>query len=411
MPVLEYLRAAAGDLLRHKLRTFLTTLGIIFGVGAVISMLSIGAGAQAQAMEVIDAMGLRNIIVREKPVEADDLYTIRERSLGLALRDVDGIRAVAADVVAASPRKRVRVDRVLSEHGRSEGQVLGVGRDWFGLQNLRLAEGALFDRIEEDSFQRVAVLGARARRDLFAFYDPVGQAVKIHDVWFTVVGTLEPQNLSRESFQGVDIESSDSSAFIPITTALKMFDRERLESELDEVVLQVAPGASIEASSRLVADVLRDLHGGETDFTLVVPEQLLAQSQRTRRIFNVVMGGIAGISLLVGGIGIMNIMLANVLQRTREIGVRRAVGARRRDILSQFLLESVLISLLGGVMGVTLGFSIAWGVAAFSEWKTVVTGFSILLSFTFSLAVGVIFGTYPARNAAALDPIEALRYE
>ena len=411
MHFLEYLHSALTDLVRHKMRTLLTMLGMIFGVGAVISMLSIGAGAQAEAMEVIDAMGLRNIIVREKPAEDDDLYTTRERSLGLSLRDLEGIRAVATDVVSASARKRVRVDRILSESGRSQAQVYGVSRAYFELQNLRLAKGALFDQLEESSFQRVCVLGVRAGQDLFAYYEPIGRAVKINDVWFTVIGTLSSQNLDQESFQGVEIESSDTSVFIPITTALKMFDRRKLESELDEMILQVSPEGSVEGSSLLITNVLKDLHGGETDFALVVPEELLAQSRRTRRIFNIVMGGIAGISLLVGGIGIMNIMLASVLQRTREIGVRRAIGARRRDILSQFLLEAVLISLLGGLTGVALGFGISSGVALLSDWKTVVTGFSIVLSFTFSLAVGVIFGTYPARNAAALDPIEALRYE
>jgi putative ABC transport system permease protein len=173
----------------------------------------------------------------------------------------------------------------------------------------------------------------------------------------------------------------------------------------------VAPGSSIESHAVLVNAVLLELHGGEADFTLVVPEQLLEQSRRTRNLFNLVMGGIAGISLLVGGIGIMNIMLASVMERTREIGVRRAVGARRRDILSQFLCEAVLISCGGGLIGVALGFAIARGVAAVSEWSTVVTGFSIALSCGFSLAVGVIFGTYPAINAARHDPIEALRYE
>jgi len=161
----------------------------------------------------------------------------------------------------------------------------------------------------------------------------------------------------------------------------------------------------------LVSSVLREMHGGEPDFTLVVPEQLLAQSRRTRRIFNIVMGGIAGISLLVGGIGIMNIMLASVMERTREIGVRRAVGARRRDILTQFLFESVAISLFGGATGVLLGFTISWSVATLSDWNTVVTGFSVLLSFGFAGAVGVLFGTYPAMSAARLNPIEALRYE
>ncbi|HET6372681.1 MAG TPA: ABC transporter permease [Candidatus Polarisedimenticolia bacterium] len=408
---LEYLPAAVSALSRHKLRTLLTMLGIIFGVGAVISMLSIGAGAQAEAQKIIDAMGLRNVIVREKPAEERDLFTIRERSLGLSLRDLEGLAAVSADITGNTAKKRVRVDRVLSASGRSEGQVLGVGGGYFGLMNLAVAQGTLFDSAEEVTFQRVCVLGHRARQDLFAFLDPIGQSVKINDVWFTVIGTLEARSLGQESFQGVEIESGDNSVFIPITTALKMFDRPRLASELDEIVLQVAPGASIEGSSLLVSNVLREMHGGQSDYTVVVPEELLAQSRRTRRIFNIVMGGIAGISLLVGGIGIMNIMLASVLERTREIGVRRAIGATRRDILSQFLTEAVLISLLGGLTGVMLGFSIAWGVSIFSEWKTVVTGASIAVSFGFSAAVGLIFGTYPALNAARLDPIEALRHE
>ena len=407
----DHARAATNDLRRHALRTSLTMLGIIFGVGAVVSMLSIGAGAQAQALEIIDAMGLRNIIVREKPLDDQELYTIRERSLGLSLRDVEGLRSIASEVVASAARKQIRADRVLSENGRHEGAVLGVGRDYFRLLNLKAGRGALFDRAEEESFRRVCVLGHAAAEDLFAYLDPIGQAVKIGETWFTVVGTLEAQNVGGESFQGVEIENSDSSVFIPITTALKMFDRGQLESELDEIVLQVAPEAPIATNTVLVASVLKDLHGGESDFSVVVPEQLLEQSRRTRRIFNVVMGGIAGISLLVGGIGIMNIMLASVLERTREIGIRRAVGATQSDILRQFLSESVLISTLGGLAGVLLGFSIAWGVALYSSWATVVTGFSIALALGFSVTIGLVFGTYPAMNAAKLDPIEALRYE
>jgi putative ABC transport system permease protein len=176
-------------------------------------------------------------------------------------------------------------------------------------------------------------------------------------------------------------------------------------------VLQVAPGASIESNAVLISNVLKEAHGGERDFTVVVPEDLLEQSRRTRRIFNIVMGGIAGISMLVGGIGIMNIMLASVLERTREIGVRRAVGAKQKDIRSQFLSEAVMISLLGGLSGVILGVLIAWIVSAFFDWNTVVTTFSIALSFSFSVAVGLLFGTYPAINAASLNPIEALRHE
>ena len=411
MRVDEYVRATFVVLIRHKMRTLLTMLGIIFGVGAVISMLSIGAGAQAEAMQMIDSMGLRNIILRDKPVDEQDLYTLREKSLGLSLRDVDGLRAVSPAMVQSSARKRVRSGQILSSAGRSRGQVLGVSREYFDLYNLRLNDGSLFDALEELSFRRVCVLGNRARQDLFGYMDPSGQPIKINEIWFTVIGSLEPQNLGKDSFQGVELESADNSVFIPITTALKMFDRPKLSSELDEVVLQLSPGASIETNAILVSNVLKDLHGGETDFTLVVPEELLAQSKKTRALFNVVMGGIAGISLLVGGIGIMNIMLASVLERTREIGVRRAVGAKRRDIVVQFLSESVVLSGLGGLTGVILGFSISWGVATLSDWNTVVTCFSVILAFGFSLLLGLVFGTYPAYNGARLDPVDALRYE
>jgi putative ABC transport system permease protein len=407
----EHLRSAGGDLLRHKMRTLLTMLGIIFGVGAVISMLSIGAGAQAEALELIDSMGLRNIIVREKPVDDEDLYTLREKSLGLSMRDLESLRQVSPDFMTAGASKRVRSNQVLSESGRSSGQVIGVTRTHFGLYNLNLQTGSFFDQREEESFARICVLGSRASRDLFAYLDPVGRAVKVDDVWFTVAGILRDQNLGKDSFEGVELESADNSIFIPITTALKMFDQQVLASEVDELVLQVAPGTSIETNAVLLTSVLKDLHGGEVDFSLVVPEKLLEQSSRTRQIFNVVMGGIAGISLLVGGIGIMNIMLASVLERTREIGLRRAVGARPQDILVQFLAEAVLISGLGGLLGVMLGFSIAGAVSFLSTWSTVVTGYSIILAFGFSLAVGVVFGTYPALNAARLNPIDALRYE
>jgi len=409
--VLEHLPSAAYELARHKTRTLLTMLGIIFGVGAVISMLSIGAGAQAEALEIIDSMGLRNVIVRAKEVEQQDLYTIRERSLGLSLRDADEIGLIADNLEALSPMKRIRSDRVISGSGRSEGLVMGVGRSYFSLLSLKVAQGALFDREEEKYFQRVCVLGDQARRELFAFDDPIGESVKINDVWFTVVGILERQDLSKGSFQGVEIDSGDNSIFVPISTALKMFDRPVLESELDEIVMGVTADGSVEHTSVIVNDTLKELHGGEADFTMVIPQELLSQSQQTRRLFNIVMGGIAGISLLVGGIGIMNIMLASVLERTREIGVRRAVGAKRKDILVQFLAESVVISLFGGLLGVCLGFAIAWSVATLSEWNTIVTGFSIALSFGFSVAVGLIFGTYPAINASKLDPIDALRYE
>ena len=405
----EYIQAAARDLLRQKLRTLLTMLGIIFGVGAVISMLSIGAGAQQRALSVIDAMGLRNVIVREKVLDDEERYTIREKSLGLSLRDIEDVRSVVSQVIETSGKKRIDVDRVLSVEARSEALALGVGAVYFGLVGLEAERGALFDAEDEVRFARVAVLGARAARELFGYRDPLGQPIKIGDTWFTVIGVLAPQVLAEHGLEGVSVESADKSVFVPLSTTLKNFDRRPLDAELDEILFEIRRGEPVARSAAVIAAVLRDLHGGESDFTVVVPEQLLEQSRQTRRIFNIVMGGIAGISLLVGGIGIMNIMLASVMERTREIGIRRAVGAKRRHIVAQFLAESVLISVLGGVAGILLGFAIAWGVALLSSWSTVITGLSILLAFGFSVAVGIAFGTYPALRASRLDPIEALR--
>ncbi|GAB4222749.1 MAG: ABC transporter permease [Acidobacteriota bacterium] len=407
--IVEYLQAASQDLLRQKLRTLLTMLGIIFGVGAVISMLSIGAGAQQRALSVIDAMGLRNVIVREKVLDDEDRYTIREKSLGLSRRDIEEVRSVVPQVVATSGKKRIDIDRVLSADARSGALAVGVEAAYFELVGLAARRGVLFDEADEAAYARVAVLGAQAARELFGYRDPLGEPIKLGDVWFTVIGVLAPQTLDEQGLEGVSVESADKSVFVPLSTALKNFDRKPLDAELDEIVFEIAPDEPVGRSAAVIAAVLRDLHGGENDFTVVVPEQLLEQSRQTRRIFNIVMGGIAGISLLVGGIGIMNIMLASVMERTREIGIRRAVGAKRRHIVAQFLSESVLISVLGGLVGVLLGFAIAWGVALFSDWSTVITGVSILLAFGFSVAVGIAFGTYPALRASRLDPIEALR--
>ena len=263
MNVTDHARAAVGVLTRHAGRTLLTMLGIIFGTGAVISMLSIGAGAQAEALEVIDAMGLRNIIVRDKAITGSELVALRERSLGLSLRDMEALRAVSDDIAAASPVKRVRADQVLSANGRSEARVLGVGHAHFGLLGLRASDGTLFDAEEESSSRRSCVLGHAARRDLFGFLDPVGQPVKVGDTWFTVLGVLAPQSIAKGKLFDVAVESSDNTVFVPITAALRMFDQPPLSSELDEIVLQAKPAASVEALSHLCARVMASLHGDQ----------------------------------------------------------------------------------------------------------------------------------------------------
>ncbi|HNC45175.1 MAG TPA: FtsX-like permease family protein, partial [Acidobacteriota bacterium] len=225
------------------------------------------------------------------------------------------------------------------------------------------------------------------------------------------IGVLADNTLTKDEFEGVKLQDFSQDIYIPLSTALKKFELKKLESELDEIIVSVKTTDAIKPSAVLISQILTSTHGQVEDFSLIVPRELLEQNQRTQRIFNIVMSCIASISLLVGGIGIMNIMLANILERTREIGVRRALGARQRDIWMQFLIEALTISLLGGAIGVVFGFGVSRVVALYAEWSTVVTTTSIGLSFGVSAAVGLIFGIYPAVRASRLDPVEALRYE
>ena len=406
----EAFHTARENLAAHKLRSSLTMLGMIFGVGAVIAMLSIGSGAERQAMEMIDRLGLRNVLVRSKELKQEEIAEVRKKSPGLSSRDAQGILEAVPGVELVAPRVEVEPYKILTASGKAEAKVYGVSFRQAELARLRVAEGRFLDALDEREHAQVCVVGPDVRRDLFGYGPAVGREVKINDVWFEVVGVLE-QSGGTSSFQGVAVGSTAREIYLPVTTAIRKLDRDPLKSPLDEIVVRLDASAPPRRASDLVRALLDRLHGGEDDFELVVPEALLEQSRRTQRLFNMVMGCIAGISLLVGGIGIMNIMLATVLERTREIGVRRAVGARRADIRNQFIIESFSISLLGGLAGVVLGITIAGIVAAWAEWPTVVTIFSVLLSTGVSVAVGLASGIYPALRAADLDPIEALRYE
>lgn len=406
----ESLVSALSSLAAHKLRSLLTMLGMIFGVGAVIAMLSIGAGAELQAMELIDRMGLRNVLVRDVDRSEDELNEIRRNSLGVSLRDANVISDGIPGVELAVPRVEIDSYKIMSVDGRTAASVLGVSWRQRELSDLRVAEGRFIDRLDEDRHAQVAVVGAGVRRDLFGVGPALGGQLKINDVWFEVIGVLEDLGGAGQ-FQGVDIGTTATEIYIPVTTAVRKFDRPPLRAPVDEIVVQLAPGRSVQASAVAIRRLLERIHGGEDDFELVVPEALLDQSRATQRLFNIVMGCIAGISLLVGGIGITNIMLATVMERTREIGIRRAVGARRSEIRNQFMIEAFAISLMGGLAGVAMGVIIAKVVAASAGWETVVTPSSILLSTSVSLAAGLVSGIYPAIRAAQLDPIEALRYE
>jgi len=409
--VLEAAKISLASLSRHKLRAFLTMLGVIFGVGAVIAMLSIGAGAQKEALSIVESMGTRNIIVEAKEFEDEDLRDIRKKSLGLTLRDAAAIREVLPSVERVIANKGLRVHKVIGPEGKGAVPVAGVSPAYKELARLDLAEGVFFDARDAARFAQVCVLGQEAKRELFGFQDALGGEIKVNDLWFRVIGVLQDRAFGKADFQGVKIQDISYQIFIPIETATRKFRFRPLEDELDKVHVQVREAVDPRLVAGLLADLFEDLHGGEEDTTLVVPVALLDQSRRTQRIFNIVMSCIAGISLLVGGIGIMNIMLASVLERTREIGIRRAVGARQADIRRQFLSEALIISLLGGLVGVALGVTIARIVALGAGWTTVVTLPAVLLAFGVCFAVGLVFGYYPAAQASKLDPITALRHE
>lgn len=412
MKYLSDIKLAVDNLQSHKLRTFLTMLGMIFGVGAVIAMLSIGAGAEQESLKIIDTMGVRNIIVKDREFKDEDLKKIRETSLGLSLRDVQAIETVVPDLETYSAKKKVKTFQIFSFTGKAdEANVLGVTSSYFRLAKYSLLEGSFFSEIDEKNYEQFCVIGSRTRQKLFNKLSPIGKQIKINKLWFTVIGVLADNNLGKDEFEGVKLQDFSNDIYIPLTTGLKKFDLKRLESEVDEIILSIKSTDTLKPSAVLINQVLVSTHNKAEDFSIVLPRELLEQNQKTQNIFNIVMSCIAGIALLVGGIGIMNIMLANILERTREIGIRRAIGARRQDILLQFLMEALTISLVGGILGILFGFGVSRLVALYADWTTLVTSTSIAMSFGVSASVGLVFGIYPAVTASKLNPIEALRYE
>jgi len=407
----EAIRSAALSLRSHKLRTSLTMLGMIFGVAAVIGMLSIGAGAQEQTLSMIEGMGLRNVIVRAEDFKDDELREMRKKSLGVSLRDAEALAEAIPGAAFVDPVARVEARKVFAPGAKAEPRVLGVSHAHALNSGLDLAEGRFFGEEEEKASAQVCVIGPKVRQDLFGYGPAIGRSLKVGDVWLTVVGVLRTRFEGEEKLQGVRVVSPANDIYLPVTTARWKFPRPALRQELDEIIVTLDRSANSRESAAVINALLQRLHGGVGDYSIVVPEALLAQSRRTQRIFNVVMGCIAGISLLVGGIGIMNIMLATVLERTREIGLRRAVGATRMDIRNQFIIEAFTLSIAGGLIGVIFGVGIARLVAAYAGWQTIVTIFSVLLATGVSITVGLVFGIYPALRAANLHPIEALRYE
>jgi len=410
------MRLAVQNLAARKLRSLLTMLGIIFGVAAVVSMLSIGAGAQQQILAFIEQLGVRNLIIEAKEVaDAQELLRIRRTSPGLSYKDLRVIQANVSDLVTSAPRKSFTPSSILPKPGQDNPGVYGVGPEYQTIARLRIVAGRFFDKEDNERRAPVCVLGEGAKTNLFPQTPAVGEYLKINEQWVRVIGVLGTQLTLGSELSGVKTRDLNNLIYMPVDSVIYRLDenksRAALADEIDGIYLQLGPAANVSVAADVVRSVLNASHRSENDFSLMVPAELLAEQKRTQKIFEMVMVAIASISLLVGGIGIMNIMLASILERTHEIGVRRAVGARKRDVLRQFLVEAVLISFAGGLLGVACGFGMSRLVAMMAGWSTIVTLNSILLAFLVSVSVGLIFGIYPAAKAARLDPVESLRYE
>jgi putative ABC transport system permease protein len=402
------------NLLLHKLRSLLTMLGMIFGVAAVVSMLSIGAGAQQQVMAFIQQLGVHNLIVEAREAaNFPDLQKVRKTSPGLTFQDLRILQATLDGLAASTARKRFLAAKANPKPQRDMPMIYGVAASYAGIAGLRLAQGRFFTEEENDQASPVCVLGEAAKANLFGPREVVGEYLKINEQWFRIVGVAAPQLSLDSGLAGLPAQDANNLVYAPIQSVIFRLEEtmSRVKDEVDGLYLQLRPETDSVAAAEVVRSVLDMTHRKGGDFSVIVPAELLAQEQKTRRVFDVVMVALASISLLVGGIGIMNIMLASILERTREIGIRRALGARQKDIVRQFLTEAVLISFVGGFIGILFGAGISRVIAWLAGWSTIVTLTSIVLAFAVSVSVGLVFGIFPATKAARLDPVEAIRYE
>jgi putative ABC transport system permease protein len=365
-------------------------------------------------MALIEQMGVHNLIVEAKEtVEWQAHQKVRKLSPGLTLKDYRVIHDDLEGIVAATPRKQLTPSKIIPKAQQGMPNVMGVNATYPQIAGLHVMSGRFFDQRDDDHGSAVCVLGAAAKWSLFGSSNPIGQYVKVNEQWFHVIGVVSPQLSSQSDSSGAASVDVNNNIYIPLQSAfLRLEDSySDVRDEIDGIYFNLADDANIPESAQVVRAVLDSSHHGADDFSIVVPAELLAEQKRTEHLFNTVMVAIASISLLVGGIGIMNIMLASILERTREIGLRRAVGARQSDIVRQFVVEATMISFAGGTIGVVFGFFISRLIAWLAGWSTIVTFSSIALAFLVSISVGLVFGIYPATKAARLDPVEAIRYE
>ncbi len=427
----------------NTLRAILTALGIVFGVAAVIAMLAIGNGAKQSILEQMKLIGTNNIVIKsivfEEGEEGEETANTGQQnnsngdngkrpwSPGLTLEDVKSLVKVFPNIDKISPEIVLPTNLIQSSKTR-KAKVVGITNAFFELNNLKLSEGNFFHHLHMDGGKPVCIIGQNVRKRFFPESDPVGQYIKCGTAWMKIIGVLDQRKASKESLENLGIRDYNSDVYIPVKTALlRIKDRARVTKsdiqqnqwddddpeenyhQLDKLVIRVKDSDQLKITAEVIAKILKRRHQGLLDFEVEVPELLLEQQQKTQDMFNFVLAVIAGISLLVGGIGIMNIMLASVLERIKEIGIRRSLGATVIDIQLQFLFEAVFISLLGGILGIFIGVLSAKLIAQSADIPTVVSGASIILSFGVAAIVGLVFGFFPARKAARQDPIKALR--
>jgi putative ABC transport system permease protein len=429
----------------NRLRAILTSLGIVFGVGSVISMLAVGTGAKQEILDQMKLLGANNIIItpiveqEEGKVAEDELQKKTEKkrfSPGLTLEDASSIQRTLPDILFVSPEVVVET-MVIREGLKRTSKLVGVDSTYFATSDFVLERGRIFSRTNLELGSPVAVIGHSIKTRFFAREDPIGGKIKCGSLWLTVIGVLAERSISKENIQHLGLRDYNFDVYTPVSTLLLRYknrtlitrldiqrasretggdnsDQEKTpvnHNQLDRLVVRVAGSEHMASLAEVISRMLQRRHNQVVDFQVTVPEQLLRQEQRTKDIFNVVLGAIASISLIVGGIGIMNIMLASVMERTREIGIRRATGATRRDITLQFLSEATMISVTGGIIGILLGVGLSVAIRYFAGILTIVTAISVLLSFIISISIGMAFGIFPARRAAEQDPVVCLRYE
>jgi len=427
---LQTLNLGVKSLLLHKLRSLLTMLGVILGVGSVIAMLAIGEGSKREALERIRRLGASNVIIRSvKPTqtESDDEESSQDQSqsrvmeYGLRYKDLERLKATLPTIERAVPITLVRKRAQAMHRAIPNSRILGTTPDFLIVKSLEVRRGRFLNDLDMSTGTNVAVLAAGAAQKLFNFEDPVGKSVRLGTMVFRIVGVLRPQGSGTAVAGGIGGQDFNRDIYIPLTSARSRFGELQIivtagsfnfeRNQLSEITLTVHDQNLVSQTAAMARKIIEAHHSRTNDIEVQVPLELLHQAEEEKRIWNLVLGSIAGISLLVGGIGIMNIMLATVTERTREIGIRRALGAKRRDITIQFLVESVVLSSTGGLLGILFGVGVPFAVTYFSDIESYIQWWTMPVTFLVSVGIGVVFGVYPARQAALLDPIEALRHE